>query len=729
MTREHPPVSSPGVGTGDVLAGRYELLRSVGDESDAFVFEAHDQRGDEPVRITIGRRRGDKRGVAQLEKGLREARALGHPGALRPRELGLTTDGHVYVVSDAVEGPVLQAWLDTQPPLPPARAARLVASVLEVLQAAHARGLVHGVLKPCRLVLSQAGEPDEHLRVMDLGAAGAITGDLGAGNLTSSIHLGMPTYTAPELLVGAPATPAADVYSAALLLAAMRLGRPVVDEPTVARALARQLSLDAEAVAAELGGEPLAEVVRRGLRREPEARYADAGAMLVALREAVPEAFPRAEKAEPRREIPSVVVAEEEGATAFEEWEGEEPTEPVGPVESPSVAAGATAVAAAGEPVPMAAIAAAKRLGEEPRRGAAAVEGAVEREESLLLGEGVPLTTKRGRTWLFVVLLLILAVAVAALLYFVFWPPGRGREEVGAAGAGAPEDYELVVVEGSPSLAPDPAGERSRAETAAPEPAPRSASVAEGTGADAEGTGSPAEGTGAPAEGTGAADEGTGEDAEGREEDGAGATGVDESGSRLEPPARDDAVLGRAELASPSDDSAANRPGPERLRPDGPREAIAAGEPPLVQEDVPPAASDPRAPADSGAELAPTGLAGNALALARTEVEGASERALGAPGPATVARHRARVRLTSEPSGARLRIGEQELGRTPYEGVIEADAEQVVVTVAKRGHRLGRETLRLNAGALQRHVVLQPLGVEGGEDVNPFGTVNRLGGD
>ena len=95
---------------------------------------------------------------------LREAMAasrLDHPNLVPLLETGEI--GAVgYIASVYVEGPSLEAWLARrQEPVPPAQAARLIATLARAIDHVHRRGILHRDLKPANVLLqdSPAGEP------------------------------------------------------------------------------------------------------------------------------------------------------------------------------------------------------------------------------------------------------------------------------------------------------------------------------------------------------------------------------------------------------------------------------------------------------------------------------------------------------------------------------------------------------------------------------------------
>ncbi|MFO8148834.1 MAG: serine/threonine-protein kinase [Trueperaceae bacterium] len=157
--------------------------------------------------------------------------------------------------------------------LPPVRAVRVVADLLQALDHAHLQGVVHCDVKPGNVLLK-----GEHALLTDFGfakdlALTAITGD--------QELLGTPNYMAPEQFQGVRTDHRSDIYGVGAVLYHALTG-----EPPYGSQVLRWLVGDDRVPRAPLpaAAQALAPVVDRALAREPEARFPHADAMLVALR-------------------------------------------------------------------------------------------------------------------------------------------------------------------------------------------------------------------------------------------------------------------------------------------------------------------------------------------------------------------------------------------------------------------------------------------------------------
>ena len=254
---------------------RFELLREIGQGTQARVWLAHDPRLDREVAIKLLKLDGDTQALAASLAEARAVSRLTHPNIVPVFEAD-EHQGQPYLVFEYVEGPTLAQALRMQPVRDAAEAVGLMLGVLDALEAAHEQGVVHRDLKPSNILLGSDGRP----RVMDFGiAARIVPGQAGAVGRV----VGTPGYLSPEAARGAAPVPAMDVFSAGALLGEMLCGRPLLRETDAARAVARVQTDDLllpeqPAVDSRLRG-----IVQRALARDAAQRYDSARAMKVDL--------------------------------------------------------------------------------------------------------------------------------------------------------------------------------------------------------------------------------------------------------------------------------------------------------------------------------------------------------------------------------------------------------------------------------------------------------------
>ncbi|MGH7193948.1 MAG: serine/threonine-protein kinase, partial [Candidatus Saccharimonadales bacterium] len=205
---------------------------------------------------------------------------LDHPGIVPVYESGEFGGQHFFSMG-FIEGQSLAALL-AGGPLPPRRAAELLAQVADAVEYAHQRGVIHRDLKPGNILLDQDGKP----RVTDFGLAKRVSGD--SGLTRTGQALGTPSYMPPEQASGKldAIGRAADVYALGAVLYAALTGRPpfqaatpldtilqvLEQEPVAPRQLNADVPRDLETIALKC------------LQKEPHKRYAQASDLADELR-------------------------------------------------------------------------------------------------------------------------------------------------------------------------------------------------------------------------------------------------------------------------------------------------------------------------------------------------------------------------------------------------------------------------------------------------------------
>ncbi|GAA3270792.1 serine/threonine protein kinase [Dactylosporangium vinaceum] len=205
---------------GDILARRYILLKPVGEGGMSVVWRAWDSTLERTVAVKVldGPIASDGGQRDRIRREARAAARIEHPNAIGVYDYGetVTPRGRIaaYVVMQLLDGASLAVRLD-EGPLQWPEAIQVAATVADVLQAAHRRGVVHRDVTPENVMLTTDG-----IRLLDFGIAADI------GQREEAMTFGTPPYVAPERLTGAPASGATDVYSLGVLLYEMLTGAP-----------------------------------------------------------------------------------------------------------------------------------------------------------------------------------------------------------------------------------------------------------------------------------------------------------------------------------------------------------------------------------------------------------------------------------------------------------------------------------------------------------------------
>jgi serine/threonine protein kinase len=213
----------------------------------------------------------------------RNTSAIDHANVVPLYDFG-EVDGLLYIAMRLVDGSDL-ASLIKDGPLTPDRAIALLTQVAEALDNLHERGLVHLDVKPANVLVTSRESTAEHVYLADFG----LTRRGATGHRTKGgDFLGSPTYAAPEHLRGEPVDARTDAYSLACVLFACLSGRPPF-QGAVPEVIQGHLNRDAPSLTEHARNLPPAidEVIRRGMAKTPQQRYATCRELLAAAKQAL----------------------------------------------------------------------------------------------------------------------------------------------------------------------------------------------------------------------------------------------------------------------------------------------------------------------------------------------------------------------------------------------------------------------------------------------------------
>jgi hypothetical protein len=260
-----------GVGERRLVGGRYELRERLAAGGMGAVWTAYDVVMRREVALKemhlpylFGRPRDPAARASAVERMRREARAAGrvdHPSVVTIHDV-IVHDEHPWIVMELVRGETLADRLDREGSLPEAEAARIALDVLEGLDAAHARGVLHRDVKPANVLLGAA----DRVVLTDFGIA-RIEGET---SLTvTGEFFGSLRYCAPERMGGREPGPESDLWSLGVVLYEAVEGVSPFERPTMEATVAAVLA----GAPQELPRAPgLAGLVRGLLAMEPEDR-------------------------------------------------------------------------------------------------------------------------------------------------------------------------------------------------------------------------------------------------------------------------------------------------------------------------------------------------------------------------------------------------------------------------------------------------------------------------
>jgi serine/threonine-protein kinase len=276
----------------NLLAGRYRVLKRLGSGGMATVFLAEDQRLSRKVAIKRLHAESPEEVAKRFQREAHLGASLNHPNIVSVFDIE-TDDENVLIVMEYVAAGTLKDAL-ARGPLPRDAAFRVLEDVASALDYAHEHGVVHRDVKPANVLLDEGGRA----KLADLGIATAA--EVTKVTMTGSV-LGTAAYMAPERLDGHAGGSPADVYGLATVAYEAltghkaRQGRSAVE---IAHAVMGEPPPDPRVHLPD-APERAAEVLARGMARDPAERPASAGALVRELSDAFAAAAPAREQTGP----------------------------------------------------------------------------------------------------------------------------------------------------------------------------------------------------------------------------------------------------------------------------------------------------------------------------------------------------------------------------------------------------------------------------------------------
>lgn len=256
--------------TGRLVGGRYRLDAPLGQGGMGVVWRAHDELLHRAVAVKeVLLQPGlslAERAVAceRMQREARLAAGVRHPAVLTVFDV-VNEDDRPWIVMELIDGQSLEQVVLAGGPMDPRQVARIGRELLGALTAAHATGVLHRDVKPANVLLARDGR----VLLTDFGIATF----QGATSLTQSgAFVGSPGYVAPEVALGEPPLPQADLWSLGATLYLAVEGRPPFQGTTAMATLSALLTSDPPPP--QLAG-PLRPVLAALLQRDPGGRASE----------------------------------------------------------------------------------------------------------------------------------------------------------------------------------------------------------------------------------------------------------------------------------------------------------------------------------------------------------------------------------------------------------------------------------------------------------------------
>jgi len=280
---------------GDVIDHRYRVLSVIGTGGMGALYRVSDEadHDGEVIALKTVRLRGaaadSPERVEHLRREFQLLTQLRHPNLVSVYDFGVMKEGELYFTMEWVEGVDLEPSLH---PLEPGATVPVMVQVCRALAYLHARGVIHGDLKPGNVLI--AGDGDDagpasdrprRIKLVDFGLAHEIRSPEERGRYYT------PGYAAPEVRGQDPLDHRTDLYSLGAMWYALLVGQPAMFMPGPGKERLIQLTLNGALERQDQVPKEMGAVIARLMATSPDNRYGSANEVIEAINEITGSAY------------------------------------------------------------------------------------------------------------------------------------------------------------------------------------------------------------------------------------------------------------------------------------------------------------------------------------------------------------------------------------------------------------------------------------------------------
>ncbi len=261
---------------GKRLDGRYEIHELIGVGGMAYVYRAYDRQEDRWVAIKILKEEfsNDSDFLRRFRNESKAIALLSHPNIVRIYDVSFG-DQIQYIVMEYIDGITLKQYIEQQGAIRWQEVVHFMIQILDALEVAHDKGIIHRDIKPQNILLLSDGT----IKVTDFGIARFVESET---QTMTDKAIGSVHYISPEQARGDYITDKADIYSTGVMMYEMLTGRlPFVADTAVSVAL---MQLQAKPrMPREINRSiprGLEQITMKAMEKNPADRFTSVGEML-----------------------------------------------------------------------------------------------------------------------------------------------------------------------------------------------------------------------------------------------------------------------------------------------------------------------------------------------------------------------------------------------------------------------------------------------------------------
>lgn len=253
-----------------ILKSRYRIGEKISETPFSLTYKGVFVGTDKPVIVKIYKRGTlNSSLISSMRARVREFSLLTHHSLAKIFDGDYGWQGFYYV-REFIEGMSLQEYLSREGKISEERACAIVDQILSALEETHARGIIHGALKPTNIFIDQQGL----LKLTDFVIEGEVKSSVPQKIQENLIDA---KYASPEEIEGNPATARSDFYALGMIFYEMLTGKPIFGEEGI-RGNLRKLQVPSLLSKSDLSLFPryLAEIIYKSLQTDPMMRFSSA---------------------------------------------------------------------------------------------------------------------------------------------------------------------------------------------------------------------------------------------------------------------------------------------------------------------------------------------------------------------------------------------------------------------------------------------------------------------
>ncbi len=283
MSSEHlklvpaPPSGTTDTLIGQVLDGRYEIEKVLGEGGMGLVYKARHVTLGKPLAIKVLKAEvsKDQEIVQRFRQEAQSATAIGNHHIIDISDFGVLADGSTYFVMEYLDGISLTRAIEPGKPLKANRTIHIAKQLCRALGAAHEIGIVHRDLKPDNIYLISRGGDRDFVKVLDFGIA-KVGGQKSKLTQVGQVF-GTPHYMSPEQCAGTTVDRRTDIYALGVIMYEMTSSRVPFDADNLMGILTKHLyeePVKPHELPPPVDVPPALEaVIMKCLAKKPDARY------------------------------------------------------------------------------------------------------------------------------------------------------------------------------------------------------------------------------------------------------------------------------------------------------------------------------------------------------------------------------------------------------------------------------------------------------------------------